>query len=233
MRIFFLFLFVSNLSLYAKEWGSIRIFHKVTHKENLSSSDWLKSDRIHNTSIWQQANAFNLENNLSQEYKSIVERRDFYEWLYIESEKIGHEVLWFKMVHFISNKLHKAENFPLNIFVDKKIMQYANSCSEIIFNNAFNEVKSLFKLELPLTEKQALEWDKDMFYKEQYVWVDGVINTIDAKSVQKIERVLQGEFLYSLLVPKEIRFDGNLTNREERYNYALNKLRLYCQKVYN
>ena len=90
-----------------------------------------------------------------------------------------------------------------------------------------------FKLEQPLNENEALQWDKEILHKEQYIWADSIINTIDLKTEQKIERILQGKFLYSLLVPKEIRFTGNLSNKEDRYNYALNKLRSYCKTNYN
>ena len=136
------------------------------------------------------------------------------------------------MIHFISEKLHKMETFPFVIFTNKKIMQFANSCSEIIFNNAFTEANNLFKLKLPLTEEQALDWDKAILYKEQYIWVDEVINTIDTKSIQKIEHILQRKFFYRPFIHKEISFDGELKNKEERFNYALNKLRAYCEKHY-
>ncbi len=230
--LYFLLVCLSN-SLHAKEWKNFKEYQKETQQEKLSPADWLKSDRIHNSLIWQQANESNLENNHPSQYENIVQRRDFYKWLYLKSEKQGHEVVWFKMTHFISEKLHKMETFPFAIFTNKRIMRYANSCSEVIFNNAFNEANNLFKLKLPLIGKNALAWDKAILYKEQYVWVDEVINTIDTKSIQKIERILQRKFVYRPFIPKEISFDGDLQNNEERFNYALNKLRAYCEKYYN
>lgn len=227
----FLFLFISNLSLYAKEWKSFRVYQKTTHKENLLPSDWLKSDRINNSDTWKLANFFNLESNLPQEYQSIAERRDFYKWVNNEVEKQGHKVVWFQMVHFISGKLRLMETFPSAIFTNKKIMDYANSCSESIFKNSFVEINNLFKSKKVLNEEAALQWDKDILYKEQYVWVDDIINHIDAHSLKKIENILRGKFLYGIFFPKEIRFMGNLENKEMRYNYALNTLREYFENT--
>lgn len=36
-------------SLHAKEWKNFKEYHEETQQEKLSSADWLKSDRIHNT----------------------------------------------------------------------------------------------------------------------------------------------------------------------------------------
>ncbi|MBP0904582.1 Insecticidal toxin complex protein [Mariniflexile gromovii] len=232
MRIYcFLFLFVLNLSVYAKEWSSIRVYHKVTGKENLLPSDWLKSDRVNNTTVWQQANVFNLEYNLPNEYTGLAERKDFYNWVQAEVEKQGHQVVWFKMVDFITGKLHTMETFPNVVFVNKRIMNYAQSCSEIIFENSFSEIKKLFESAHILNEEAGLQWDKNMLYKEQYVWVDDIINTIDARSLKKIENILQGKCLYGLFVPRAIRFTGDLENKEMRYEYALNTLRPYFQNL--
>ncbi|WP_308992146.1 Insecticidal toxin complex protein [Mariniflexile litorale] len=232
MRVYcFLFLFILNLSVYAKEWKSLKIYHKTTHKENLLASDWLKSDRTNNTDVWKLANSFNLENNLSQEYNSFSERKDFYKWVQTEVEKKGHQVVWFKMVYFISRKLSLMEAFPSNVFANKKIMNYANSCSESIFKNSFIEINNLFKLTSILNEKAGLEWDKDILYKEQYIWVNEIINTMDARSLKKVENILQRKCLYGIFVPKELQFMGDLENKEMRYEYALNTLRIYFKNI--
>ncbi|MDO7173817.1 Insecticidal toxin complex protein [Mariniflexile sp. AS56] len=228
---FFLFLFISNLSIYAKEWRSLKAYQEATKQEMLLPSDWLKSDRTHNTGVWEMANAYNLEKNQPQEYSSLASRRDFYKWVQTEVEKRGHQVVWFKMVQFISSKLRVMETFPNVIFVNKKIMTYAQSCSETIFKNSFIEISNLFKLTSVLNEVTGLEWDKRILYKEQYVWVDGFINSIDTRSLNKIETILEGKCLYGVFVPKEIRFTGDLDNKEMRYEYALNKLRLYFQNT--
>jgi hypothetical protein len=227
----FLFLFFLNYSLFAKEWKNLKSYQKISHQENLLPSDWLSYDRINNTLIWQQANLYNLSNNLPQEYTNIIQRRDFYNWIDSEIKARGNEVLWFRMAYFISSRLYKMETLPLCFFTNKNILSYAYNCSESIFNQAFVDIKKLYESDTVLTEKEALQWDKDILYKEQCVWVNDVINSIDSKGIKKIENILQGKFLYSLLVPKEIRFYDDLSNSDMRYNYAIQALRPYCENI--
>lgn len=230
---YFLFLFTLSNPLFAKEWKNLTIYQKVSHQKNLTPSDWLSYDRTNNTLIWQQANLYNLINNLPQEYTNIIQRRDFYDWIDSEIKAKGNQVLWFKMAYFISSRLHKMETFPLCIFTNKNILSYAYNCSESIFNQAFIDIKKLYESDTVLTEEDSLQWDKELLYKEQCVWVNDVINSIDSKSIKKIENILQGKFLYSLLVPKEIRFYDNLSNSVMRYNYAVQTLRPYFESNLN
>lgn len=230
---YFLFLVAFTQSLFAKEWKNLKSYQEFSNQKNLPPSDWLRYDRINNTLIWQQANLYNLSNNRPQEYANIVQRRDFYNWIDSEIKAKGNQVLWFRMAYFISSRLHKMETFPLCIFINKNILDYAYNCSESVFNHAFMEIKKLYESESVLIENDALQWDKDLLYKEQYVWVNDVINRIDAKHIKKIENILQGKFLYSLLVPKEIRYHDRLSNNTQRYEYALQTLRPYCENFLN
>ena len=133
--------FVFNNSISAKEWRNLEAYQKITQKQNLSPSDWLKSDRLKNTQVWQQANQYNLNHNLPNQYTKIKQRKAFYKWLYLELDKKGHEVVWVKMAHYISTKLRKMESFPYAIFTSKKILKYANMGSKLVFNKCFCRVK--------------------------------------------------------------------------------------------
>ncbi|WP_341216869.1 Insecticidal toxin complex protein [uncultured Wocania sp.] len=227
-----LIFFVFNNSVSAKEWRSLTVYQKNTQKQNLSSSDWLKSDRLKNTLVWQLANQYNLTNNLPDEYRKINERKDFYKWLYQALDKKGHEVVWVKMAHYISTKLRKMESFPYSLFLNIKILEYANSGSKQVFNKAFAELNSIYKSNKIYKGNLAIKWDENMLCKEQYKWIDGIYKTMDKSSFKKIQRIAKGTFLYRLVVPKKIRFKGNLSNAEARYNYAFNYLRVYCENRY-
>lgn len=231
MRWIIFFLFLNN-TLYAKEWRSFRAYQKETQKEVLGFSDWLKSDRINNTTVWYQANIFNLQNNLPQEYKSIVQRRDFYKWLYELFDNRKHEVAWVKMAHFISKKMHLMEVFPYSIFIKKNIKDYAKKGSELVFDNAFKELKTLFNSDVILTSSEAKAWDKTILYKEQYQWLDGIYKEMDYKSLKTLERIAKRKSIYSWIVPKAIGFEGNLSNPEARYTYAVEVLKPYCENAY-
>ena len=226
--IFFLF----NNSVSAKEWRNIKTYQKVTQKEKLSPSDWLKSDRLKNTLVWQNANNYNLINNFPQEYIKIKERRDFYKWIYNQLNKLGHEVVWVKMAHYISTKLRKMESLPYSIFSSKKVLKYANTGSEMVFNNAFLELSLIYKSNKIYKGNRAVNWDKDVLHKEQFLWIDSIYKTMDKRSLKKLHRIAKGKFLYGLVVPKAIRFDSDLSSAEARYNYAFNTLRVYCINRY-
>ncbi|MGM5470077.1 Insecticidal toxin complex protein [Flavobacteriaceae bacterium LMO-SS05] len=231
MRIIvFVLAFGFSLSIHAKEWKSTVQYQKTTHNNQLSSSDWLTSDRNKNTLVWQKANAFNLTNNRPQEYQSIKQRRDFYVWIDHEFKIKGHEVIWQRMAYYISCKLHLLETFPQCMLSSKQVKDYARQGSEVVFNNTFERLRDLFNSETVLKQHEALSWDTSLLYDEQYIWVEGIYRSIDEKSLKQIERMASGKFLYALVVPKAIRFKGDLSKPEERYRYAVNILRVYCLK---
>jgi len=225
----FLFLIFLNSSLYAKEWKSLRVYQKTTQQEVLLPSDWLRSDRVHNTIVWQQANRYNLNNNLPKEYERIIERRDFYKWLNDELHMQGHEVVWPSMSYFISKKLHLVESFPFSIGFRKKMIQYVHEGSEDVFNNAFIAIGHLFNSENILSGDNALKWDKSVLLDEQYEWISGIYKNMDAQSLKTVGRIAKGKCLYGFVVPKKIRFKGDISNPKVRYEYAIEVLRPYCE----
>lgn len=234
MRIvLFVLVFGFSISIQAKEWKNIKQFQKSTLKKELSASDWLSSDRRQNTLVWQQANAYNLINNRPEEYKSIKQRRDFYAWINQEFKANGHEVIWQQMANYISCKLRLLETFPHCIFISKSVKIYADQGSEAVFNNAFESLNGLYNSDIILKNNEALNWDKSMLQNEQYIWIESIIKTIDKKSLKQIENMAGGKFLYSFMVPKAIRFKGDISNPEERFNYALNTFRPFCEKHLN
>ncbi|GGG59666.1 Insecticidal toxin complex protein [Bizionia arctica] len=230
MKYFFLLIlfFFFNLST-AKEWKNLKEFQDETGKVKLLASDWLHSDRKSNSLNWQQANSYNLENNLSLEYETIQQRTDFYLWLLTSLELKKSEVVWPKMAHFISNKLEKIKSFPFNIFTRKEVKIYATKGSETVFTKAFDRINTIYFLDSVLKSDEALNWDKAIIYEEQYVWLQGIYSEIDEKTLKTIDKMAKGKGVYRLIVPKEIVFSGDLSNEENRYNYALNTLRVYFQ----
>ncbi|WP_240640222.1 Insecticidal toxin complex protein [Mangrovimonas spongiae] len=217
---------------FAKEWKSLHQYQKETGEIELSLSDWLKKDRVKNTVVWQEANAHNLTHNLYNEYQTIRERRDFYLWYYKEIDAKGHEVVWPKMAHFISKKLRLTMAFPYKVFLRKSVKAYSKKGSKTVFDNAFLEMKRLLYSENVLTGTLALNWDKAILKKEQFEWLVPVYKTVDEKTKKTITNIAKGHCFYGFLVPKPIRFKGDLSSTTERYNYALNDLREYCKIHY-
>ncbi len=216
-------------TIHGKEWSSLRNYQKATNNKALTASDWLKYDRKHNTLIWQKANTYNLKHNLYQEYENIVQRRDFYRWMHFKLQSKGHEVVWPAMAYLISKKLHLVEVFPYNAFAKKKIKIYAVEGSAVVFKNAFKKLSEINSSKTIFKGDDALKWDKAILYEEQYSWLEKIYSTVDQKTLKTISRIAKGQFLYSLVVPKPIRFKGNISIAEDRYNYGLYTLREYCK----
>ncbi|TVZ60087.1 hypothetical protein NA63_2637 [Flavobacteriaceae bacterium MAR_2010_105] len=229
-NLLFLFVLLMAIPSYGREWNSLRSYQKETNKPNLSPSDWLASDRRQNTLTWQKANHYNLLNNKPEEYITIKQRRDFYLWLHDELESKGHEVVWPYMAYFISHKLRLVKNIPYRWFISKDIKRYTDMGSEEVFISAFTSLHKLYKSEDILEENEAYNWDKAMLHNEQFIWVERVYEVMDDKSVKQIGRMASGHLLYSFAVPNPIRFQGDISNPQERYTFALNTLRTYCKK---
>ena len=216
----------------AKEWKSIKEYQKATNSITLEATDWLKSDRKKNTIVWQNANTYNLTNDLPVEYVNIQQRRDFYWWFYTEVSKKGHQVAWPSMSYYISKKLRLTNAFPFNVFLRKEIKGYSNKGSVSVFNECFSVLKKLFFSKSILIDNNALQWDKDILKLEQFQWISGIYKEMSQKDLKRLERIAKGKWPYSIVVPKEIRFEGNLEVAPDRLNYALEKLRAYCIERY-
>ncbi|KAB1067088.1 Insecticidal toxin complex protein [Tamlana haliotis] len=230
MRVFFFvgFLFTAAFG-HAKEWSSLNAFEKTTGKTELNASDWLKSDRRKNNSVWHDANVYNLNNNRFLEYETIKQRRDFYLWFDAIMEERGCEVIWPKMASFISNKLRLIDAFPFCMFTKKSVKSYAYQGSETVFNQAFEWLQALYLNERVLKADSALTWDEFIIHKEQYLWLNPIYKDIDEAGLRTIERMAKGKGFYKVMVPKEVRFEEDISVTENRYEYALNVLRTYCE----
>ncbi|TYA56012.1 Insecticidal toxin complex protein [Formosa maritima] len=232
MKSFFYLFFLSLTTIsYSKEYKNLKEYHEISGKILLEPSDWLSKDRKNNTLVWQQANEYNLKHNLPAEYLTIKERTDFYLWLYTTLNE--RDVVWPKMAHFISNKLENINSFPFNMFTRKEVKLYATKGSKTVFNKAFSIIKKLYFSESILNKEDALTWDESIIYKEQYNWLEEIYNGIDAKTLKTIDKMAQGKGIYTFIVPKEVAFSGDLSDKENRYNYAINTLRTYCINNYD
>ncbi|HAB28355.1 MAG: Insecticidal toxin complex protein [Xanthomarina sp.] len=233
MRHFFILLcFFSTLNSHSKEWNCLKTYQSQTGNTELQASDWLRKDRKNNTLVWQQANVYNLKHNLSSEYQTIKQRTDFYLWLNKALNEKKMDVVWPKMAHFISNKLEKIKSFPFSIFTGNEVKHYAEKGSETVFMKAFETVRELYFSDSVLQSDEALTWDENIIYQEQYVWLDEIYKEVDARTLKTIDKMAKGKCIYTFMVPKEVAFTGDLSNKENRYDYALNTLRVYCKTEY-
>lgn len=230
-RILSLFvIFISINETLGKEYKSFKEFQHITGLSNLKQSDWLKSDRKRNTLVWQNANKYNLNNNLSAEYETIVERRDFYAWLINSLAERQKAVIWPKIAHYISKKLCLTIAFPFNLITTRTFKDYACQGSKQVFESAFKELLELYNASGSLENDNALEWDTKILYLEQFSWLQNTYEDIDNKTLKTIQRMAEGKGIYALLVPRAVRFKGDISFPEMRFEYALQSLRPYCEQ---
>jgi hypothetical protein len=227
------FAFVLNVStFYGKEWKCLKTYQKETSNSLLSESDWLTFDRTHRTTVWTSANAYNLVHNKPEEYQTIKQRSAFYEWMRQVLKEKGHEVIWPAMAELISNKLQIMQHFPQCLLIRKKVKNYAKLGGGIVFNSSFDNLKTIYNAAALLKNTAALQWDETMLYNEQFIYLETIYKTIDKRSLHQIERIAKGKFLYGIVVPRAIRFEGDISNPKDRYNYGINKLKPYCENRY-
>ncbi|MGJ5641239.1 Insecticidal toxin complex protein [Formosa sp. S-31] len=220
-------------SSYAKEWQSLKAYQKATKQEHLAQGDWLKRDRIQNNGLYNNANRYNLLHNCPEEYPTVKQRYYFYNWLQGELHDKKVDVNWVKMARFISKKLSYVSAFPYKWFVRKSTIYYSNLGSEVAFSKAFGYLNALYsRSEVPDSET-CLKWDLAMLEREQYNWVESVYQKMDESSLKQIERIAKGKSVYRLFIPKALEFKGNLSNPDDRYNYALETLLPYCSQTDN
>lgn len=227
--VFLFVLVIFCTSVYAKEWANLKTYQKATKTKGLIASDWLQKDRTNNTQVWQSANSHNLKHNGYKEYVNIEQRRDFYEWFKGVIRKKGHEVYWVTMAHFISRKMRLFKAFPYTLFLNKNVKYYAELGNETVFNKAFLKLKELQESTLVLKGEAAVNWDHAILKAEQHNWIQEVYQVMDAKSLKTLKRIAKGKGLYSVVVPKSIRFTGELANPKDRFNYAIEVLKPYCK----
>jgi hypothetical protein len=101
-----------------------------------------------------------------------------------------------------------------------------------VFGNAFERLRNLYNINKSLKKADAFKWDDTILKEEQYIWVESVYSSIDQKSLKQIEHVISGNFLYTFVIPKAIRFKEDISNPEDRYQYAINVFRPYCKNYF-
>jgi hypothetical protein len=225
-----LFYFLSNDFCYAQEWKNLSTYKKEAGFSVLEEGNWLRKDRKRNTAVWKSANIFNLLNEqASSKYTNIHQIRDFYIWFDEVRKEQNHEVNWVGIAAIAAGNLAKLDNSFVKIFVtnDKEIQTFAEQGSRKVFDFAIPELKKIYFLEQLLTGEEARNWDYKYGRIEQCDILSGIYNKLSDKAIKKLQKMAEGKGIYSLVIPKELKFKGDLKNCEARYNYSINTLLEY------
>lgn len=220
--------FLATLNiLFAQEWRNLHSYKKETGSSTLKEGCWLKRDRKNQTIIWQQANIFNLQKtNGYLQYKSIEQISDFYNWFDIERKKLGHEIQWIGISSIATGQLVKIEHFAVRKFIirNKEIVQFANDGSKAVLKYAFPNMKKLYFSKEILKDKAAENWDLEFGKNEQCIVLEVCYQKLSTKALYKLERMAKGKGIFYLAIPKQIKYEGNVANCNDRFEHGLHKL---------
>lgn len=226
----FLSLYFSSTIVYSQEWRNLRSYQRITGQSTLQNGCWLKKDRKKDNGTWRTANVFNLSADRGDlKYKSIQEKRDFYDWFDEERVNQGHEINIIGVVAIVADQLSNFDKFFVRTLVirSKEVVWFGHEGSDKVLAYAFPLLKEVYFSEELLKGEAAKEWDFEFEKNEQCIIVEAVYNQLSAKSIGKLERMAKGKGIYNLAVKKELKFKGEITNCKDRYKYAFTDLMNY------
>jgi hypothetical protein len=233
-RIVLIVLIIINvINLSAQEWKNLRTYKKSTGKEVLSNGNWLKKDRKRNTEIWQKANEYHLSNLNPAAYTNIEQRRDFYKWFDEWRLEKGHEIEWVGVAAIVAGQFANTENWFVQKFVirNQAIIDFAATGNQTILNDVFPELQQVYFSDSLLIKEAAEIWDSTYGYREQCVIIQPFYEKQDKKAVDKLRKMAKGKGIFFFVVPKSIRFKGDITNCEDRFKHGNIVLPKYYEKT--
>lgn len=223
------FLSSSNLTC-AQEWKNLKSYQKETGYETLQEGCWLKKDRKKQNEVWKQANAFNIQfDDGNLKYQTISQIRDFYRWFDSEREEQGHEVHWAAIAAIAASQLSKLEISFIRCFVvrNKEVVKFAHEGSIKVLEFAYPLLKKVYFSPIILKGETAENWDIEYGQNEQCIVLDTLYKKLSKKALHKLNRMVKGKGIYNLAIPKKLKYEGNIENCQERFEYGINKMLQY------
>lgn len=147
-----------------------REFGPLEDVSTMQDGDWAHSDRLMRTPRWNQANAYNLENNRSRQYTQIEQRRDFYLWYYETMRSRGHEIRWPLAAYVVANGANEVANRDpagSNFMRNNAIEAFVRRGNQVILDDVFPKLRQAYLRTTPLVGAEAEQWDMDTLIQEQ------------------------------------------------------------------
>jgi len=218
----------TTYSASAKEFPSLKDYEANKSTDEVNRRHWLKADRESNDKEWREACLFNFSYSTGyKEYRTLEEREDFYQWVADTLRKQGHEIKWVEMAITVTDLIEPAAKG------ESKPSKYAIAGSQLVFDSCFVRLQQLFRSEEKLKNDAAKAWDDEMIRYEQEVLIQGMFNTMDIVTLEKIANMAKGKGIYYLYTKKPLRFKGDLRSSQARIDYAHNQLLPYVNEKIN
>jgi hypothetical protein len=231
--ILILLIIISSLNLSAQEWKNLRTYQKVTGQKTLEAGNWLKKNRTRNTEKWQTANEYHITKaNGSEAYKTIPQRSDFYKWFDEWRTEKGHEIKWVGVAAIVAGQFTNTESWFVQKLVirNQAIIDFAANGNQTILKDVFPELQKIYLSDTLLTGTAAANWDSTYGYREQCEIIQPFYEKQTQKATNKLQKMAKGKGIFLFVVPKSIRFEGDITNCEDRFKHGKNVLPVYYQK---
>ena len=230
--ILILLIIIKVVNLSAQEWKNLRSYQNATGNEVLISGNWLKKDRKRNTEIWKKANQYNLSNGNTAAYTTIKQRRDFYKWFDEWRLEKGHEIEWVGVAAIVAGQFANTENWFVQkiIIRNQDIIDFAANGNQTILNDATSFISKVYFSDTLLINEVAEVWDSTYGYREQCLIIQPFYEKQDTKAVSKLRKMAKGKGIFLFVVPKSIRFKGDIESCEDRFKHGKNILPIFYQK---
>lgn len=217
----------------AQEYKNLKKYKIDTGSKELQEGCWLTKDRKKQNLIWKEANLFNLQSVKGfNKYKSISQIRDFYVWFDKERKLKGHEIEWVGYAAIASSQFSKLDNNFLRIVVvnNKEVARFVEEGSNKVFEFAFPLLKEVYFSENLKKGIEASNWDFNYGEVEQCRVIEALYQQLSEKALRKINRMAKGKGIYCFGVPREIRFEGDISNCDNRVDHIVAKIQPYYRK---
>ena len=227
---FFLLFMINEAG--AKEFSSMAAYLKIFPETlpNGKDGNWLKSDRLKNTSAWNNANKVNIRlSNGYKEYTDIAERSAFYTWFQHQTDSLGFETKWSYAAAITTKKLEKLLTSPAKLtgISNSEICTFVTEGSQVIFDDIWHDLRLLY-ISKPLSGKVAETWDANLLLKEQNL-IEPYYQKLSASTIKRLEKLLRKENFFSRLMPG-YEFEGRLLILRDRWYYGMKMMHYQNQK---
>lgn len=224
---------LNSANICSQEWNNLRFYFRETGNETLQNGCWLKKDRKKQTAIWDSANIYNLllEDGFKK-YQSIKQIRDFYRWFDEKRKQQGHDIKAAGVAGVVANQFSKFEIDFIRVFIirNKEIVNFAFTGSELVFEFAFPLMKEIYFSPELITGVNAQNWSLINGKAEQCEILEPLYTEMSPKALNRLEKMAKGKGIFFLGVPKKLRYEGDITDCNQRLNHAINKVLPYYLK---
>lgn len=147
-------------------------------------------------------------------------------WFDEQRLKQGHEFQGFGIAAVAAGQLSKLDNGFIRNFIvrNEEVTQFVNKGSNAVFEFAFPLMQKIYYSKTLILKEQAKIWIDSYGLKEQCEILDPLYKALSYKAIKRLSKMAKGQGIFKLGVPGRLRFEGDITNCESRFEHAKTKI---------